>query len=106
MDKELVTEAETGSARDRTGTSEEINERLVVGKRGGGSGNNPNGSETIFRASMVAQRARVLSKPEPQYTEEARRNQITRHRCASRGVFEDWRGDQHPGHKPTAFWLN
>ena len=47
------------------------------GKRGGGSGNNPNGSEPVFRATMVAQRARVLSKPEPQYTEEARRNQIT-----------------------------
>jgi TonB family protein len=47
------------------------------GKRGGGPGNNPNGSEPIFRATMVAQRARVLSKPEPQYTEEARRNQIT-----------------------------
>ena len=26
---------------------------------------------------MVTQRARVLSKPEPQYTEEARRNQTT-----------------------------
>ena len=26
---------------------------------------------------MVDQRARVVSKPEPQYTEEARRNQIT-----------------------------
>ena len=47
------------------------------GKIGGGSGNNPNGSEPIFRATMVAHRARVLSKPEPQYTEEARRNQIT-----------------------------
>ena len=47
------------------------------GKRGGESGNNPNGSETIFKASMVARGARVLSKPEPQYTEEARRNQIS-----------------------------
>lgn len=50
---------------------------LGSGKRGGGTGNDPNGSETIFRVSMVAQRARVLSKPEPQYTEEARRNQIS-----------------------------
>jgi TonB family protein len=47
------------------------------GRRGGGSGDFPDGGENIFRASMVAQRARVLSKPEPQYTEEARRNQIT-----------------------------
>jgi len=47
------------------------------GRRGGGPGNNPDGTEPIFSASMVAQRARVLAKPEPQYTEEARRNQIT-----------------------------
>jgi TonB family protein len=44
---------------------------------GGGEGNDPNGPESILKASMVSQRARVLSKPEPQYTEEARRNQIT-----------------------------
>ena len=30
-----------------------------------------------FRGSEVDQRARLLSKPEPQYTEEARKNQIT-----------------------------
>ncbi len=47
------------------------------GDRGGRRGNDPNGSEPIYRTSMVAQRARVLSKPEPQYTEEARRNQIS-----------------------------
>lgn len=47
------------------------------GGRSGGLGNNPNGPEQIFKASMVNQRARVLAKPEPQYTEEARRNQIT-----------------------------
>jgi TonB family protein len=46
------------------------------GKRGGGCCDNANGEE-IFRASTVSQRARVLAKPEPQYTEEARRNQIT-----------------------------
>ena len=46
------------------------------GRRGGGLGNPPKGAETILRASMVDQRARVLSKPEPQYTEDARRNQI------------------------------
>lgn len=37
------------------------------GARGGG----------IFRGSEVEQRARLLSKPEPQYTEEARKNQIS-----------------------------
>jgi TonB family protein len=42
----------------------------------GGPGNylNPN---RVFPLNQVTQRARVLLKPEPQYTEEARRNQIT-----------------------------
>jgi protein TonB len=47
---------------------------------GGGSGNNPNPNndlDRIFRMPEVTTRARVLSKPEPQYTEEARRSQIT-----------------------------
>jgi TonB family protein len=51
---------------------------LGSGGMGGGprsaSGSDPN---RIIPASMAAQRARVLSKPEPQYTEEARRNQIS-----------------------------
>jgi TonB family protein len=47
---------------------------------GGGSGNNPNPNndiDRVFRVPEVTTRARVLSKPEPQYSEEARRNQIT-----------------------------
>ncbi|MGH9904057.1 MAG: energy transducer TonB [Pyrinomonadaceae bacterium] len=48
------------------------------GRRGGGSGNNPTDDPNrIFPQSLVEQRARVLSKPEPQYTDEARRNQIS-----------------------------
>jgi TonB family protein len=43
---------------------------------GQGSGNAAGGSG-IMRTSEVDQRARLLAKPEPQYTEEARRNQIT-----------------------------
>lgn len=39
----------------------------------GGSG----GSDFAVRVFEVDQRARLLSKPEPQYTEEARRNQVT-----------------------------
>jgi TonB family protein len=35
------------------------------------------GSARTFTGSEVEQRARLLSKPEPQYTEEARRNQIS-----------------------------
>ena len=42
---------------------------------GGGSDNGDNGQP--FAGSQVEQRARVLFKPEPTYTEEARRNQVT-----------------------------
>ena len=45
---------------------------------GGSPGSNPNGDiDRIFKQTEVNVRARVVSKPEPQYTEEARRNQIT-----------------------------
>lgn len=45
---------------------------------GGSSGNKPNPDpERTYAVSEVSERARVLSKPEPQYTEEARRNSIT-----------------------------
>jgi TonB family protein len=43
---------------------------------GSGSGGPP-GRDQPFSAREVEQRARLLFKPEPQYTEEARRNQIT-----------------------------
>jgi TonB family protein len=47
--------------------------------KGGGQGNNPNPNDPdrVYNPSDVAQRARVLFKPEPQYTEEARKNGIT-----------------------------
>jgi TonB family protein len=46
---------------------------------GGGSlGNNPNPDPNrVYPSSEVNERARVLSKPEPQYTEDARRSGIT-----------------------------
>jgi len=44
------------------------------GPGGGGGGTDYN---RIFRSSEVTSRARVLDKPEPQYTETARKNQIT-----------------------------
>jgi TonB family protein len=46
---------------------------------GGGSGNNPNPNEPdrVYIGPEVSRRARVLSKPEPPYTEEARRNNVT-----------------------------
>jgi len=44
---------------------------------GGSDGNNTNNVNRIYRISEVTQRARVLAKPEPQYTEAARKNQVT-----------------------------
>lgn len=48
------------------------------GNRSGGSdGNNPDGQRQVYRIYDVTQRAKVISKPEPQYTEAARKNQVT-----------------------------
>jgi protein TonB len=44
---------------------------------GGSQGSNPEDPDWVYPAPQVTERARVLAKPEPQYTEEARRNQIT-----------------------------
>ncbi len=48
---------------------------------GAGKGGSPRGSgddpDRVLTPSQVESRARVISKPEPQYTEAARRNQIT-----------------------------
>lgn len=46
------------------------------GGSGGSDGNNPD-PDRIHSQSQVTERARVLMKPEPQYTEEARRNGIS-----------------------------
>jgi TonB family protein len=42
-----------------------------------GSGGGSNSPDGILTGAQVEQRARLLLKPEPKYTEEARRNQIT-----------------------------
>jgi TonB family protein len=47
------------------------------GGPGGARGNNPEDPDRVYPAPQVTERARVLAKPEPQYTEDARRNQIT-----------------------------
>ena len=44
---------------------------------GGGKGNNVDDPDRVYPAPQVTERARVLAKPEPQYTEEARRNAVT-----------------------------
>ena len=48
-----------------------------IGGGGIGGGVGDGSDDLVLSASMVTQRARVLAKPEPHYTEEARRNQIT-----------------------------
>ena len=47
------------------------------GEGSGASGPGGGGSSGILWSNQVEQRARLVFKPEPQYTEEARRNQIT-----------------------------
>lgn len=44
---------------------------------GGSQGNNFDDPNRTYPQQLVTERARVLAKPEPQYTEEARRNAIT-----------------------------
>ena len=43
----------------------------------GADGDSVSSEQQTFRGGEVERRARLLFKPEPQYTEEARRNQIT-----------------------------
>ncbi|HEX6283522.1 MAG TPA: energy transducer TonB [Pyrinomonadaceae bacterium] len=44
---------------------------------GGGPGGGGGGYDRIFTGREVTSKARLISKPEPQYTEDARKNQIT-----------------------------
>lgn len=44
---------------------------------GGGPGGGGGGGDRIFTGKDVTSKARLISKPEPQYTEDARKNQIT-----------------------------
>ncbi len=50
------------------------------GKLGGGGPGGPDGGgglPKVFKPDQVQQKARIISKPIPEYTEEARRNQVT-----------------------------
>src|ERR1043165_2651183 len=53
---------------------------------GGGAGGGGGGTyyNRIFKSGEVSSRARVLEKPEPQYTETARKNQVTGDRKSTR----------------------
>jgi len=68
-----------GVGPGRDGNMGDGDREIGGGKRGGGSGNNPNPDDPdrVLNGNQVTTRARVISKPEPQYTEEARRAQIT-----------------------------
>jgi len=44
---------------------------------GGGPGGGGGGGDRIYTGKDVTSKARLISKPEPQYTEDARKNQIT-----------------------------
>ena len=69
-----------GFGRGRDGNTGDGDRDIGGRKKGGGSGNNPNPDdpERVYSSSdPQLTRARVISKPEPQYTEEARRAQIT-----------------------------
>lgn len=68
-----------GFGRGRDGNMGDGDRDIGGGKKGGGSGSNsnPDDPDRVYSFPQVTTRARVISKPEPQYTEEARRNQIT-----------------------------
>jgi TonB family protein len=68
-----------GFGRGRDGNMGDGPNKPGGGGVGGSKGNNPNpdDADRVYNPPDVTQRARVLFKPEPQYTEEARKNSIT-----------------------------
>ncbi|PYS63703.1 MAG: hypothetical protein DMF76_06425 [Acidobacteria bacterium] len=66
-----------GFGRGKNGNMGGRDKSLGGGEKGGAAGDEPNEPDRVYSSPEVTTRARVLSKPEPQYTEEARRNQIT-----------------------------
>jgi TonB family protein len=69
-----------GFGRGRDGNMGGDDRNIGGGKKGGGSGNNlnPDDPDRVYSSSdPQLTRARVISKPEPKYTEEARKNSIT-----------------------------
>jgi len=66
-----------GFGRGKNGNMGGGDKNLGGGGKGGAPGDNPYELDRVYSSPEVTTRARVLSKPEPQYTEEARRDQIT-----------------------------
>jgi TonB family protein len=67
----------SGLGRGNNGNTGDGSDEIGGGGIGSGAGGGLYGSDRVLSIRQVEQRARVLSKPEPQYTDEARRNQIT-----------------------------
>jgi len=69
---------DNGFGRGRHGNMGGDDRRIGSGGESGApGGDNPDNANRVYTPIEVTQRARVLSKPEPQYTEEARKNLIT-----------------------------
>ncbi len=66
-----------GFGRGRGGNMGGGDKGLGGGGSGGGTGSNGLDYGRTFRMSEVTQKARIISKPEPLFTEEARKNQTT-----------------------------
>lgn len=69
--------SDNGYGRGRKGNTGDGDRQIGCCGPGGAAGNNSEARDRIMRGNEVDQKARLLSKPEPHYTEEARRNQIT-----------------------------
>jgi protein TonB len=67
----------TGFGPGRNGNMGKNDREPGGGGPGGAPGNASADYTKTFKGSEVSVKARILSKPEPQYTEEARKNQIT-----------------------------
>jgi len=75
VDPELYEDERFGDPRSQgPGKSEGIGQGEGAGR---GSGDKAEDSNRIFNPKEVTQKARILSRPEPQYTEEARKNQVS-----------------------------
>jgi len=67
-----------GFGRGRDGNMGGDSKSIGSGGKGGSpGGDNPDDPSRVYTSPQVTERARVLSKPEPQYTEAARRADIT-----------------------------
>ncbi len=64
---------------------------------GGSDGDKPeDDADRVYRSPEVSTRPRVIAKPEPQYTEQARRDQVTGTVVLRVVFFEQRTGHQHP----------